>query len=105
MAKPYSRTFRYSEETKKILDQYDGNFDELVHYAFFTVAEHKEVVCALKKERQYLDKQIASKFNELSKLNDIISKLNALSNEVKDYARIIGSDFDIIYYEIRKRNT
>ena len=94
--KPYSRTFRYSEETRKILDQYDGDFDSLVHYAFFTIAEQEEKVKSLKKEEDRLHKVISSKCKELSKLNGIIQMLNALSNDVKDYCRIIGVELEIL---------
>ncbi len=88
--KPYARTFRYSEETRKILDQYDGDFDSLVHYAFFLIAEHEEKLKSLKETENRLSKSISSKSAEISKLNSIIAKLNALSNDVNDYVSRIG---------------
>lgn len=100
--KPYARTFRYSEETRKILDQYDGDFDELVHYAFFTIAEHEEKLKSLKNREAILNKSISSKSHELANLNTILSNLNALSNDVAHYCRTIGTEFKIIYQVSRK---
>lgn len=83
MAKPYSRTFRYSEETKKILDQYDGNFDELVHYAFFTIADQEEMLKSLKEESKHIADYNNQLLDERKKLKDDISKLYGVKSQLE----------------------
>lgn len=75
--KPYARTFRYSEETRKILDQYDGDFDSLVHYAFFTVREAEKEVERLENRK-----------------NDLLCQINMLS--------LMRTMFDSLSFEYSK---
>lgn len=84
--KPYSRTFRYSEETRNILDQYDGNFDELCHYAFFTAREAEKEVERLENRKNDLLCQI----NMLSCMKTMFSKLDF------EYNQFYGKFQDII---------
>lgn len=84
--KPYARTFRYSEETRKILDQYDGDFDSLVHYAFFTVREKE-------KEIEKLD----IRKNELISIIRMLSLMRTMFDSLSfEYSKFYDKFQDII---------
>ena len=81
--KPYARTFRYSEETKKILDQYEGDFDMLIHYAFFKAREAEEEVFKLDIECQKLCEKRDRLYKEITYLNDLHSYVFDLERRFK----------------------
>ncbi len=76
--KPYARTFRYSEDTRKILDQYDGDFDSLVHYAFFTAREKEKEIEILEKKKTDLECSITMLYVQRSEFVDIIGDMSNL---------------------------
>lgn len=93
--KPYSRTFRYSEETKKILDQYEGNFDMLIHYAFFKAREAEEKVFELDIECKKLSDKRDKLYNEITYLKNLHSYVYDLERHFKSLleARNINTTF------------
>lgn len=90
--KPYARTFRYSEETRKILDQYDGDFDELVHEAFFRAREAEEKLKELEKRKLKLEMQISRLFIDDSIIKKLTRDLSILSEYTFHLSQSISSD-------------
>ena len=81
--KPYARTFRYSEETRKILEQYDCDFDEFVHYAFFKAREAEEETFKLDIECQQLKEKRDKLYNEVTNLIHLHSCIYDLERTFK----------------------
>lgn len=75
--KPYARTFRYSEETRKILDQYDGDFDELVHYAFFKAREAEEELKRIEETKKRISDDISTLYKTRADFMSLLTDIDA----------------------------
>lgn len=86
--KPYCRSFRYSENTKKILDEYyEGDFDKLVHYVYARSLEQQHIILSLQKDIENLEnrkKDLICQINILSCMKTYFSRLDFEYNQFYD---------------------
>lgn len=89
--KPYARTFRYSEETRKILDQYDGDFDSLVHYAFFKAREAEEELARIEKSKERILDEINSLYSKRVTLSSLLTNIDVLKSNLSSLNTYINT--------------
>lgn len=91
MAKPNARTFRFSDETKLILEQFGNDFDGLVLECFCRLPEVKKEVERLEEEKQKLRSELRELYYKMSDVKSVrvmISNLESdtieLRNKIKE---------------------
>lgn len=82
MPKPNSRSFRYSDEVKLILEKYNNDFDSLVVEAFLRLPEADRQKVLILKDINYLKKQRSSLIYEINELKSIKSQIEYLERSI-----------------------
>lgn len=86
MPKPNARTFRYSDEVKLILEQYDNDFDKLVIESHLMLpAIRKELEDSHNRNEELRQKriQLYNDISDISKIKGSISQCEYALNELK----------------------
>lgn len=86
MPKPNARTFRYSDEVKNILEQYNNDFDGLVVEAFLRLPEVKKQVEYYEKRKEELLNQVTDLKRLDNSLSDLIFNAEHFARKFKDTA-------------------
>lgn len=86
MPKPNARTFRYSDEVKLILEQYDNDFDRLViesHLMLPAIRKEIEDCHSRNDELKKQRKQLYDNISDISKIKRLVSQCEYALKELE----------------------
>ena len=82
MPKPNARTFRYSDEVKLILEQYDNDFDRLIIESHLMLPAIRKELEQSHNSVKELEQQCSDLYNEIRKLTGLKYSIDYLQNQI-----------------------
>lgn len=94
--KSNSRSFRYSDEVKNILEQQEGDslnakFENLILYCFWQLPKIKKEIKSLEKRKAELEEDISDRLTKINELRNLTYLVERIERDIKSYSKSVES--------------